>query len=1630
MNSISDEISAEAAIELNWNYTNSFPSSSDLQVERRDVLDTILEIFTPTTSVVFLEGDSGIGATTTLAQFVAEHCDIAFSLFLNPSSRLSYSLEYIKVKIAEQLKIFVDGVPFDKGAIDEAEYGTLVNKTRAKLKGKNCYFVVDGLNHIPNDDEKHIADIMGIALPIGVEGFRFLISGPQIRLGKHINKIGSKPYQLKRFTPSEVDALFKEFPLTDVELDEVKLLCKGNPGRLCAIRRTLKAGGDITEVMKTNPEKYLDFIALDFQNFDTLSVLQKKIIATLAFSKQLIGSLEIAAILNVSESQVHEAFELCSFLEMKTSEYVDFISNAHRKLSEVKLKEFQVEINDLQIEYLKKDPNSGATLLFLPNYLQQQNKNKELIELISNEHYYNLLDSTQSLTQLRNRAEIGLISAQELKSAMSAFQFSLQKSLFIDLSGSNALKSEVDALVAIGKTQHAMILVEGAVTKLAKLSLLAAYCSGLKKKSKNVDGFLLDQIKDLTRSVNFSEGGDTALQIAEDLLHVDANLATETLEKCMSHVNDTKHKDLAFSRLSIVASLGQNAFETSAVESHIKSKAIQEFTSAFTQYHKNQSIEEILKFLVATDLKSKIKLIIQFISFQRRREGLIKVIDYALDLIVKDASYLPKAKDYADLAAPLRHQEVDSEKLAAIISRFDGQTGLVKKTSVTRDWVRLSTSLSYAEAKYDKSAAYRRLLECYYEVCELQNHEIQSECYARLLYALKYIDPEDIYEKEEGLKFVIDEGLKVAVDELLCNAASQHDCIASVLPAIVEYDVSEALAIAKRLNTAQNRNLAFQQISELLLKKSSSEQNIKIFNCILSELTDHEVLCEVIASCTKILWQKDFDQGWAETLQRAERRIRDYSISTVCRANIFKAYSSSGSPLDAKYLVESVETLIAKDNATGARNDICFRAIEILAEIAPDEAERLYTLTTETRGTLEYECQEAQHSFLQCLALVVRAFSVALKNNMLDAFMLERLTSSISRLASVKQQMSLYTDLACRAWVADSMLQTIVSDHCRPLLDITSRSNPNLYKELLEISFPALYVAHADSALKEISHLDELSQNAALFNTCELIRRKLTKYDPPPTEDNEVFFIDHQQAGDVVTLLENMTYDTAIYQIIKKLTISLAHKKNKSKLTQLQRKEISNRILKLIDAKLPDPRNITHNGYKICASAYAYTLVEASGQIWQTLVDQAATIPNVADKAYVLIQIARSLPGKYLELKKTVLSDAEKASDAIPSLKDKLGRLELFSLAFKDLNLLSAKNALKRTLKMSHEIEDMEEATSIQKSLIDAADQIEPGFADVLLELFDDDPARTVAKASAKHNVEVLKAKKSLADFNSTEEKNVIPDEYLAEASWKNLSSLLNNRITPKQLSTMTSFISVDSNLGLGETYPYLCWYIENAARKYISKDDVKMQILPLCEVLLLTTELAFSVVGRKLANTQKIGNLDKSLVGLVVKPNSRSEAFGFIQKWLNLNCVDYIKFCDPYFTAEDVEIVQLIQAANPTCIIHILATASYLKDHNCNSNEAFDAAWLKLSDQTAPETYIYGVDKLDGKELIHDRWLISKGGGLRLGTSLNGMGNKFSEISIMTPQECVVWEAELDNFLNNPVIVGGARVRVTRYQL
>jgi hypothetical protein len=58
-------------------------------------------------------------------------------------------------------------------------------------------------------------------------------------------------------------------------------------------------------------------------------------------------------------------------------------------------------------------------------------------------------------------------------------------------------------------------------------------------------------------------------------------------------------------------------------------------------------------------------------------------------------------------------------------------------------------------------------------------------------------------------------------------------------------------------------------------------------------------------------------------------------------------------------------------------------------------------------------------------------------------------------------------------------------------------------------------------------------------------------------------------------------------------------------------------------------------------------------------------------------------------------------------------------------------------------------------------------------------------------------------------------------------------------------------------------------------------------------------------------------------------------------------------------------------------------------------------------------VGNLKGELPIHDRWWLTKGTGLRIGTSFGSLGNrKESEISTLTTSEAIEREAEIDEFL------------------
>jgi len=71
------------------------------------------------------------------------------------------------------------------------------------------------------------------------------------------------------------------------------------------------------------------------------------------------------------------------------------------------------------------------------------------------------------------------------------------------------------------------------------------------------------------------------------------------------------------------------------------------------------------------------------------------------------------------------------------------------------------------------------------------------------------------------------------------------------------------------------------------------------------------------------------------------------------------------------------------------------------------------------------------------------------------------------------------------------------------------------------------------------------------------------------------------------------------------------------------------------------------------------------------------------------------------------------------------------------------------------------------------------------------------------------------------------------------------------------------------------------------------------------------------------------------------------------------------------------------------------------------------LSDDPPPSEIVIAGAVPAGDSPIHDRWWLTEGSGLRIGTSFNSLGiSKESEVSLIAESEAAILESRVDEYL------------------
>jgi hypothetical protein len=234
------------------------------------------------------------------------------------------------------------------------------------------------------------------------------------------------------------------------------------------------------------------------------------------------------------------------------------------------------------------------------------------------------------------------------------------------------------------------------------------------------------------------------------------------------------------------------------------------------------------------------------------------------------------------------------------------------------------------------------------------------------------------------------------------------------------------------------------------------------------------------------------------------------------------------------------------------------------------------------------------------------------------------------------------------------------------------------------------------------------------------------------------------------------------------------------------------------------------------------------------------------------------------------------------------------------------------------------------------------------------------------------------------------------------LKSLNSGKLIGIDNNRARGYVQESSAFSLRFAYPVLALVIENAVRNYKDTDQASTHLRPIFKATLMGADLARRL-SSKMRNTSEAHRLnaenEEATDQSLIKGGQRAKALERIRNWVRNGSKGRILICDPYFSPENLDMVQLIRAENREIPIEILTSWKHQKDEGVQMpwDEIYQLQWrMNFSESDPGDVHIVVVGaKQTGALPIHDRWCISESTGLRLGSSLNSIGLvKASEVT------------------------------------
>jgi len=1178
---------------------NTFPQSGDKCIRRENMLMTLADMLQTDTEVVIVEGPDGIGKTTLLAQFVEEYPHQAFGLFVRSSSRWAYDSEMITRELSELIGWVLKKEKF-RGADDDLDPFQVLRshifalQKKANSEQKTYYFVLDGLDEIPEEDHHERETILNL-LPFGLPRFRFILSGTLDCLKKRSKKISRvNPFRLPGFTFEETTKFLADLVDNRAQIETIHKISKHMPGNLASVRRLLQAGIKVDKLLDELPARLPNLFELEWRVVEQDDVLLHKALAILAFDQRRHSLDSLSKLCQTELSELSEKLTSCSFLEIKTNEQeVEYISDTFRRFARERLSTLRSQILETIISDLLTAPESQDSLAHLPGFLHQAGRYEDLLTYLSPEHIGRLIDCGDSWVPLHQKIDLGIETALQLERDGDLLRFGLQRAMITSMKNSEPWRSEIEAYIALDDFSAAYALVQRMVTKEDRLHLLSVIARAKKTRYLPVEVELSDQIRQLYKTLDRGNMGERGVEIASDLIYTHPELAVELVQDCADKEGTDNSLDLALAKLSFKALTTGNdemASTQQTLRDKVKNPKVQRYMDTislfFGEYSAEGVISEVEKWENAAD---RIFALRAWTMTNAKRKDAATVVEYGLATIIKTTTYTASATVYKELAFPLIYIP-DTIQLMAIIRKLDGLKGPIESAGPTAEYVKLQATMAEAEARYDIQASFNRLQDLFFYTDTLTETDTKLSSLANIASVLKKIDQAKKFDEIGPIHELVIEELRAVIDDILTKTANHYEAVRPAISALAQCDTKSALEVVLKLNTAPRREEGLVTFVEAVASEPPSDTNFAAMTEAYGNLKSIPMKAMAARVALRCLLDQKKEMGpfiskiiplyqWVNIIPDAEEKCQSICMMLDILLEHKEPISSKLiTLLSQQDLMKTWETI----DLGWAKVNAGFKIVSVMSKCSPNLSHDFLDKTIKARNEIILDCQDTALNYIGCVRLAIRCFSGLIKRKLYNQEDLEILQNLIDKIPSPSVRITAWADLALKLFVAQDLkkYKEIVSEQIRPFLEANIIEDAEARMQTIIAVAPALYCAHHASTKELIDTLPQpYRDDAYSYVGSFLITHHLpTETYTPESKPREK--ISYEDVLDVYEILQSIETEPLICGHIT-LLVDNIEKTSRREFSKTQNAHILQKLRDITKAKFANLYYIKHEGYKI-----------------------------------------------------------------------------------------------------------------------------------------------------------------------------------------------------------------------------------------------------------------------------------------------------------------------------------------------------------------------------------------------------------------------------------------------------------------